>query len=101
MTDNPCPSCVETRRAILEEIDDWMCDNVSITADVWRAFRVHFFRKSPAQQLAEECPHGMTVEQAQWVLDKYDDLAVIEAEQRRNTPLDEGEECHEHLPDRL
>lgn len=28
--------------------------------------------KSPTQQLAEECPHGMTVEQAQRVLDKLE-----------------------------
>lgn len=63
-TKQPCPECVET-------ISDWLrATAFSVTSEM---VRDHFLPKSPAQQLAAECPHGMTVEQAQWVLDREAD----------------------------
>lgn len=62
-TKQPCPECVET-------ISDWLrATAFSVTSEM---VRDHFLPKSPAQQLAAECPHGMTVEQAQWVLDRLE-----------------------------
>lgn len=60
----PCPSCVET-------IADWLeAQHPRRTVYYAQMVRAHFLPKSPAQALAEECPHGMTEEAAQWVLDQ-------------------------------
>jgi len=62
MTHNPCPECVET---IADAMKGYSCPQSSAAY-----IRARFRPKSPAQLLAEECPHGMTEEQAQWVLDQ-------------------------------
>lgn len=59
----PCPNDVEMIARALEY--DWDGEGPSYTF-----VRNHFLPKSPAQLLAEECPHGMTEEAAQWVLDQ-------------------------------
>lgn len=59
----PCPSCVET-------ISKWL--DIIWSEASGDAVRAHFIPKSPAQRLAEECPHGMTPEAAQWVLDRLE-----------------------------
>lgn len=58
----PCPKCVET---IADAMKGYSCPQSSAAY-----IRARFLPKSPAQLLAEECPHGMTEEQAQWVLDQ-------------------------------
>jgi len=73
MTHNPCPECVETRRKTIEEVADWLALYGGLPKAHLPAAELilaHFLPKSPAQLLAEECPHGMTEEQAQWVLDR-------------------------------
>lgn len=71
MTHNPCPNCAETRRKTIEEVADFVSGNHwQKTTSIAPAIRARFLPKSPAQLLAEECPHGMTEEQAQWVLDR-------------------------------
>jgi len=73
MTHNPCPNCAETRRKTIEEVADFVSGNHwQKTTSIAPAIRRHFLPKSPAQLLAEECPHGMTEEQAQWVLDRLE-----------------------------
>jgi len=62
----PCPECVET-------IADWLASqHPRRTGFYANLARNQFLPKSPAQALAEECPHGMTVEAAQWVLDRLE-----------------------------
>lgn len=67
----PCPSCVETivkwLRSEQGKGSDAGVDYADGFADQIEAI---WLPKSPAQLLAEECPHGMTEEQAQWVLDQ-------------------------------
>jgi len=67
----PCPSCVETivkwLRSEQGKGSDAGVDYADGFADQIEAI---WLPKSPAQLLAEECPHGMTEEQAQWVLDR-------------------------------
>ena len=67
----PCPSCVETivkwLRSEQGKGSDAGVDYADGFADQIEAI---WLPKSPAQRLAEECPHGMTEEQAQWVLDQ-------------------------------
>lgn len=58
----PCPKCVET---IADAMKGYSCPQSSAAY-----IRARFLPKSPAQRLAEECPHSMTEEQAQWVLDQ-------------------------------
>lgn len=92
---NPCPSCVETIADLKQAVSDAIHNAyVSGALDVHNNYQedrdpsfgeaaadyvaslgvedilAHFLPKSPAQALAEECPHGMTVEQAQWVLER-------------------------------
>ena len=91
----PCPSCVETIADLRQAVSDAIHNAyVSGALDVHNNYQedrdpsfgeaaadyvasldvndmlAHFLPKSPAQLLAEECPHGMTEEQAQWVLDQ-------------------------------
>lgn len=67
----PCPSCVETivkwLRSEQGKGSDAGVDYADGFADQIEAI---WLPKSPAQRLAEECPHGMTPEAAQWVLDR-------------------------------
>lgn len=91
---NPCPSCVETIADLKQAVSDAIHNAyVSGALDVHNNYQedrdpsfgeaaadyvaslgvedilAHFLPKSPAQAIAEECPHGMTEEQAQWVLE--------------------------------
>lgn len=63
MTNNTCPSCVETIADTLKAFDAMWTDGTPPRADVRRLIE-RLGPKSPAQALAEECPYGMTVEQA-------------------------------------
>lgn len=91
----PCPSCVETIADLRQAVSDAIHNAyVSGALDVHNNYQedrdpsfgeaaadyvasldvndmlTHFLPKTPAQRLAEECPHGMTEEAAQWVLDQ-------------------------------
>lgn len=91
----PCPNCVETIADLRQAVSDAIHNAyVSGALDVHNNYQedrdpsfgeaaadyvasldvndmlAKFLPKSPAQLLAEECPHGMTEEQAQWVLDR-------------------------------
>lgn len=70
----PCPNCVETRQKTIEEVADWLVARNAVLSGTAINIRRHFLPKSPAQQLAEECPHGMTEEQAQWVLERAEKI---------------------------
>ena len=57
----------------METIADWLASqHPRRTGFYANLARNQFLPKSPAQALAEECPHGMTVEAAQWVLDRLE-----------------------------
>lgn len=62
MTNKPCPSCVET-------IADWVetqWDFPRRAADL----RLHFLPKTPAQELAEQCPHTEKADVIAWMLER-------------------------------
>lgn len=61
MTDNPCPGCVET-------IANW--GSAEIGSDAARRIRDYFRPKSPAQALAEECPHTDKVDVIGWMMER-------------------------------
>ena len=101
-TKQPCQQCVETIADLRQAVSDAIHNAyVSGAVDVHNNYQedsepsfgeaaadyvasldvnamlAHFLPKSPAQQLAEKCPHGMTEEAAQWVLDHFAETCAV------------------------
>lgn len=80
MTNNPCPSCVETIADTLKAFDAMWTDGTPPRADVRRLIE-RLGPKSPAQALAEECPHTDKVDVIAWMMERENNTPADEASQ--------------------